>query len=248
MGVLGVLVLAAAFGVDDWLAVRVRSVDASTEFAHDRVSGVIVRVGGYPRAADSLAHLRGSARLVTGRTGHHGRFTWELLELSDPASDAKALRRDMGEEPRPGTWEAAMLSAYSPSPSCALEVRYYVRKDDEPYVVFRSAPCDGKQRSRVTALVESFMAGVVPSVAAIREAQRKPAVVTSADQKWLALRPSARNAIERLGPPDEMWALYPDGFTLLYAEDADRDAYVAVDCDAGQVVKGVRVLPRSSAP
>ena len=119
ISLLALLALADTASVlPDWFALRITSVDASKVVAHDARSGVAVSYGADHGADQMLTRLRKSSRLLRRLSGKSGAFRWELLDLADPSADAKALARDFGEAPSPGSWEAALLEAYSPPPGC----------------------------------------------------------------------------------------------------------------------------------
>jgi len=242
-------VAGGASALPDWFALRMTSVDDSKVVAHDAQSGVAVSYGADRGGDRMLKRLRKSPRLLRRLSGKSGAFRWELLDLTDPSADAKALARDLGETPSPGSWQAALLEAYSPPPACDHELRYFIRKGTELPVVFRAAPCNADQRARFQLLVEAYMAGSSPTEVLEREAFGKTGMVSAADDVWLGSTPGVADVLARIGIPDDVWPRYPDGFTLLYWGDPNRDRRVAIEFGLDRRVARVRSLSWSaSAP
>lgn len=243
--------LAPQADLSDWFALRANTVDSTGVKAHDIRSGVVIRYESWLGVDHANpGKLRRSSRLVKRRSGKKGSYSWELFELSDPSSDTKRFVQDLGLLLTEGTWEAALVRAYSPPAGCDLEIQYFLRRAKDAYVVFTAVPCNAEQRSRVSSFLDAFMSGVSPHEVALREAFGPTGTVSEADRAWLATSPDVADVLDRLGAPDDVWPCYPEGFTLLY-DDVERTSgrRIAVDFSRMRSVTRVRVLdPTRSAP
>jgi hypothetical protein len=249
MGPLLLAVLVLGTDVTDWLALRMNTVDSSTVFAHDRQSGVVVRYGGVMSPIRALEKLQRSPRLLARQSGKRGSYSWALVELSDPASDAKALVRDIGQVPSSGSSQAAVVDAYSPPAECDRELRYFVRKGKGPFIVFTTVPCNADQRIRGLSLLEAFMSESAPTEVIEREAFGPTGAVSKGDLSWLSTGPTVIEVLARIGTPSEVWPQYPDGFSLVYRDADAQDNRYAVDFTRLRAVARVRPLtPMTWAP
>ena len=135
----------------EWLAVATRTTDSHEVYVHDQKSGALITVSsglGVMAPEQRRLSVRNSKQLVRRRSGAVGRTKWEAFELSDSAVGARSLRADMGADPEPGSWPAALLEALTPPPPCSQEVEAFI-EDGKGMVALKTVICSPEQRARV---------------------------------------------------------------------------------------------------